>query len=102
MGHGTKEYCGLLRVFISPILTLAAYDRKHAKEGKLMNLRTKGQKPIGPDELQMLHETLRAWCEEWNCELKSPEALEAARELVTWFDYAITGRRQLRRSLRSL
>jgi hypothetical protein len=102
MGHSTKEYCGLLRVFISPILTLAAYDRNHAKEGKLMNLRTKGQKPIGPDELQMLHEMLRAWCEERNCELKSPEALEAARELVTWFDYAIAGRRQLRQSLRSL
>lgn len=82
MGHGTKQYRGLLRVFISPILTLAAYDRKHAKEGKLMNLRTKGQKPIGRDELRMLHETLRAWCERRNCELKSPEALEAAHELV--------------------
>ena len=99
MGHGTKEYRRLLRVFISPILTLPAYDRKHAKEGKLMNLRTKGQQPIGPDELQMLHETLRAWCEERNSELKSPEALEAARELVTWFDYAIAGRRQLRQSI---
>ena len=29
-----------------------------------MNSRTKGQKPIGPDELQMLHEALRAWCED--------------------------------------
>jgi hypothetical protein len=61
-----------------------------------MNLFPQGQKAIGPDELEMLHQTLRAWCEERQCELKSPEALEAARELVTWFDYGITERRQLR------
>jgi hypothetical protein len=53
-----------------------------AKEGRFMNLFPQGQKAIGPDELEMLHQTLRAWSEESHCELKSPEALEAARELI--------------------
>lgn len=60
-----------------------------------MNPFPQGQKPIGPDEMQMLHQTLRTWCEERHCELGTPEALEAARELVTWFDYGISERRQL-------
>jgi hypothetical protein len=67
-----------------------------------MHLFPQGQRSIGPDELEMLHQTLRAWCEECHCELKSPEALEAARELVTWFDYGITERRQLRELIQPL
>jgi hypothetical protein len=61
-----------------------------------MNLIPQGNMAIGPNEMEMLYQTLRAWCEDRHCELKSPQALEAARELVTWFEYGITERRQLR------
>ena len=61
-----------------------------------MNLIPQGNTAIGPNEMEKLYQTLRAWCEERHCELKSPQALEAARELVTWFEYGITERRQLR------
>jgi hypothetical protein len=71
------------------MVIMAANGRENAKEGNLVNSLPHGQKPTRPDKLRMLHQALRAWCEEQHSELNSPEALEAARELVIWFDYSL-------------
>ncbi|WP_455272866.1 hypothetical protein [Rhizobium herbae] len=45
--------------------------------------------PICSGELDMLEATLRRWCEEKQIEIPSPEAEEAAIELIDWYQFGL-------------
>jgi hypothetical protein len=57
---------------------------------------------IQPDELNMLQELLRQWCEEHGCDLKDSRASAVARDLISWFEFGIRDRAQLNEIIRPL
>ncbi len=60
-----------------------------------------GNTAIGNDDLGMMRSVLQRWCKDRGCEPTSPEAGDAAREMITWFQLGVTRQRQLRELLYS-
>ena len=56
--------------------------------------------PICGEELAMLQETLKRWCDEQHVDLSSPQAERAAVELIDWFQFGLKHSDQLIEMLR--
>ncbi|MDX3925002.1 MAG: hypothetical protein QHC90_04225 [Shinella sp.] len=59
------------------------------------------KEPIQSEELDMLQELLRQWCEEHDCDIKGPEANSVAKELISWFEFGIKDKARLRKIIRT-
>ena len=57
---------------------------------------------LQPEDIEMVHDALVAWCTERGCDINSDEATDAARELVSWFECGIRDRRKLMQVIRCI
>ncbi|NHT78581.1 hypothetical protein G8E10_23030 [Rhizobiaceae bacterium CRRU44] len=51
--------------------------------------------PLSSDDLNLLHGTLRKWCDERGVKITAPEAEQAAVELIDWFQFGLRHEDQL-------
>lgn len=56
--------------------------------------------PICGEELAMLQATLKQWCDERHVDIASPQAEQAAVELIDWFQFGLKHSDQLIEMLR--
>ncbi|MBB4571413.1 hypothetical protein [Rhizobium leucaenae] len=52
-------------------------------------------RPLGPDDLSLLHAVLTEYCKARQCNRKSEEALAAARELIRLYQAGVVDREVL-------
>lgn len=62
---------------------------------------TRGKPPLGPDEIAVVRSLIREYCSERMVDPLADEALDAARELLTWYQIGVTNRDRLRELLNS-
>lgn len=60
-----------------------------------------GGRPLAPADVEMLQGLISEYCQTRNLQLASPQANEAARDLVKWFQIGVTDPERLRELINS-